>query len=58
MRRERKEMEDGVVLCLSAFVCLVVACPRLFSCALLVRAGACFVLGFNGHWLAWVLQTR
>jgi hypothetical protein len=53
MRKEREEMEDGVVLCLSA---LVRAC--LFSCASLVCAGACFVFGFNGHLLAWVLQTR
>jgi hypothetical protein len=27
-----------------------------FAC-LLVRAGACFVFGSNGHLLAWVLQT-
>jgi hypothetical protein len=49
MRMEREEMEDGVVLCLSALVCW-------FSCASLVRAGACFVFGFNGHLLAWVCR--
>jgi hypothetical protein len=41
------EMEDGVEL--------VRAC--LFSCALVVRAGACFVFGFNGHLLAWVADA-
>jgi hypothetical protein len=29
----------------------------LFSCALPVRAGACFVFGFNGHLLAWVADA-
>jgi hypothetical protein len=58
MRMEREEMEDGVVLCLSALVCLWLVRACLLSCALLVRAGACFVLGSNGHLLAWVLQTR
>jgi hypothetical protein len=48
-REEMEEMEDGVVLCLSALVCW-------FSCASLVRAGACFVFGFNGHLLAWVCR--
>jgi hypothetical protein len=30
---------------------------RLCFACLLVRAGACFVFGSNGHLLAWVLQT-
>jgi hypothetical protein len=34
---------------------LVRAC--LFSCALVVRASACFVFGFNEHLLAWVADA-
>jgi hypothetical protein len=32
MRMEREEMEDGVVLCLSALVCLVVLPRRRLFC--------------------------
>jgi hypothetical protein len=43
------EMEDGVELCLSALVCLVVL---WLSAPALV-----FVFGFNGHLLAWVADA-
>jgi hypothetical protein len=32
------------------------ACPRLF-CLVVLRAGACFVFGFNVHLLAWVADA-
>jgi hypothetical protein len=43
--------------CPRLFVQLRFGCPRLFSCALVVRAGACFVFGFNEHLLAWVADA-
>jgi hypothetical protein len=49
--RWRNEDGDGG----RSWALLVRAC--LFSCALLVRAGACFVFGFNGHLLAWVADA-